>query len=299
VLDDHVPFSRAEARASGISDRRLKGSEFRRIVFGYYLPSEVTPQPIHAIRAALQCHPEGAVATHFSAARLRGAPVPDHPEVHVTVRDAADRRRRRGLRCHALAIDEADVQTLAGVRISSPCRMFVELARYLNLVELVVLGDWMVQTRLTSVPSLRSYSRRSMEQYADRAARAASYVRLGSESPRESRLRLLLMLAGLPTMHPNPTVVIEDRTFRVDLAFLRARVAVEYDGVWHDDEDQPEIDQERRSLLERDGWIVIVVRKDELYTDPGAVIARVVAALRQRGVRVGLLSDDWRAHFAR
>ena len=299
MLDDHVPFSRTEARRAGITDHRLRGSEFRRIAFGYYLPAEVTPHAIHAVRAALKCHPEGAVATHFSAARLQSAPVPDHPEVHVTVRDAGDRRRRRGLRCHALAIDEADVRVLEGVRISSPCRMFVELARYLSLVELVVLGDWLVQNRHATVPGLRAYSRRSMEQYADRAARAASYVRLGAESPRESRLRLLLMMAGLPVVTPNPTIGVGGRRLRLDLAFLAAKVAVEYDGVWHDEDDQPEKDEERRKLLDAHGWIVIVVRKDELYLDPGGLLARIVATLRARGVAVGLLRDDWRPHFSR
>ena len=296
--DDHIPFTRGEARAAGISDRRLRGREFRRILFGHYLPADVTPQPIHTIRAALNCHPKDAVATHFSSARLYGAPVPDHPEVHVTVREADERRRRRGLRCHALAIDAADVRILAGVRISSPCRMFVELARYLTLVELVVLGDWLVQSRLTNVPALRRYSLRSTEQCADRAARAAAYVRGGSESPRESHLRLLLMLAGLPAAHPNRTVRLGARTLRLDLAFVTVKVAVEYDGEWHDDDHQQELDEARRSLLEEHGWIVIVVRKNDLYSTPGDVIARVVAALQARGLVVGPISDDWRAHFA-
>ncbi len=300
MLDDHIPFTRGEALAAGISDRRLKGGEFRRILFGHYLPAEVTPQPIHTVRAALRCHPAGAVATHFSSAKLISAPVPDHPEEHVTVREAKDRRRRQGLRCHALAIDEADVRVLAGVRVSSPCRMFVELARYLSLVELVVLGDWLVQHRYTTVPALRRYCRASVEQYADRAARAAAYVRLGAESPRESRLRLLLALAGLRSIKPNHTLRLEDaQELRIDLVFLRPKVGVEYDGEHHDDPVQRKIDEARRKLLESRGWLIVVVKKREFYGDPGGVIARVVAALRARGVRVPPLSDDWRAHFAR
>ena len=299
MLDDHVPFTRGEARASGISDRRLRGREFRRILFGHYLPADVTPQPIHTVRAALRCHPRGAVATHFSSAKLLGAPVPDHPEEHVTVRDPKDRRRRHGLRCPALAIDEADVRLMAGVRVSAPCRMFVELARYLNLVELVALGDWLVQHRHTTVPALRHYSRRSTEQHADRAARAAAYVRLGSESPRESRLRLLLVLAGLRSLKPNHTLEVDGQTFRLDLVFLGVKVAVEYDGEHHDDPVQQQIDEARRDLLEAHGWIIVVVRRNELWADPGGLIARVVAALRERGARVPPLNDDWRAHFGR
>jgi very-short-patch-repair endonuclease len=62
---------------------------------------------------------------------------------------------------------------------------------------------------------------------------------------------------------------------------------------------QQKIDEARRDLLESQGWIIVVVKKRELYSDPGGVIARVVAALRERGARVPPLSDAWRPHFGR
>ena len=201
--------------------------------------------------------------------------------------------------CARFLFAEEDVRVLAGVRVSAPCRMFVELARYLNLVELVVLGDWLVQHRHTNVPALRHYCRRSTEQCADRAARAAAYVRSGSESPRESRLRLLLALAGLPSITTNLVVVVGSSEFRLDLAFTAVKVAVEYDGRHHDDPEQREADARRRQLLEAQGWVFVVVAKDQLYADPGGVIAQVVAALRARGMRIPPLRDDWRSHFGR
>lgn len=299
MTDAAHAISRAEARRLGISDRELAGSGYRKVATGRYLPSDIKPHPAHAIRVALACHPEGAVATHHSAARMLGAPVPAHPEEHVTVRDPDNRRRRLGVRCHVLQIAEADVMIMEGLRLSRPNRMFVELARFLGLVDLVVLGDWLVQANHTTVSSLRLYCRASLEQHAGRATYAANLVRARSESPRESRLRLLLALAGLPSPEVNAEVFSDEGEFlaRLDLAFRIVRIAVEYDGGQHADQAQWEADVARRQRLEDLGWRVIVVTNTQLYRRPAEIIRVVARALEERGLEVGPLSDDWRPHF--
>ncbi len=50
----------------------------------------------------------------------------------------------------------------------------------------------------------------------------------GAESPQESRLRLLLVEAGLP--RPETQIVFRDLRIRVDLGWRRWKVAVEYDA---------------------------------------------------------------------
>jgi hypothetical protein len=299
VTDETHAISRADARKRGISDRDLAGPRFRKVATGRYLPSNVKPHPVHAIRVALACHPEGAVATHYSAARMLGAPVPAHPEEHITVRDADDRRRRLGVRCHVLQIAEDDVVVMAGVRVSRPNRMFVELARFLGLVDLVVLGDWLVQAQHTTVQSLRLYCRASLEQHAGRATYAANFVRARSESPRESRLRLLLALAGLPTPEVNAEVFDDEGEFlaRLDLAFREVKIAIEYDGGHHADPAQWEADVARRQRLEDLGWRIIIVTNKQLFQRPAHILQVVARALAERGVDVGPLSDEWRPHF--
>jgi hypothetical protein len=301
VIEETRAISRAEAREQGISDRELAGPRFRKVATGRYLPSEVAPHPVHAIRVALACHPAGAVATHFSAARMLGAPVPAHPEEHITVRVPGDRRRRLGVRCHVLQIAEADVMTMSGLRISRPNRMFVELARFLGLVDLVVLGDWLVQNAHTTVRSLRLYCRASLEQHSGRATYAANLVRARSESPRESRLRVLLALAGLPAPEVNAEVFDAEGEFlaRLDLAFPALKIAVEYDGGHHADKDQWEADVARRQRLEDLGWRIIIVTNKQLFQHPARILASVARALEERGADVGPLSDDWRPHFQR
>ena len=296
--ETHV-VRRADALRDGISDSDLAGPHWRKIAVGLYVPADTKPHPIHRIRAALACHPDGAVASHFSAARMLGAPVPPHPDEHVTVLAAKDRRRRLGLRCHVLQIKESDVVVAAGVRLSGPNRMFVELARFLGLVDLVVLGDWLVKEGHTTVKSLRLYCRGSLEQHSLRARRAADLVRARSESPQESRLRVLLALAGLPAPAVNLEVFDEDGEFmaRLDLAYPDLKLAVEYDGEHHADPAQWEADVARRMRLENAGWRIIVVTKRQLFRHPARIVEVVARALTDRGAQLGPLSDDWRPHF--
>ena len=75
-----------------MSDRELRGNGYRQLLHGVHISSSVPVQPLHRTKAALMVHPPGAVASHFSAARLLGAPVPSHPWEHVTVSRPEDRR---------------------------------------------------------------------------------------------------------------------------------------------------------------------------------------------------------------
>lgn len=84
-------------------------------------------------------HPPGAVATHKSAARVLGVPVPRTAVEHVTVARPDDRRHRHGVRCHVAVLADADITLVRGVRISAPHRMFLELASTLTLVDLVIV----------------------------------------------------------------------------------------------------------------------------------------------------------------
>ena len=71
----------------------------------------------------------------------------------------------------------------------------------------------------------------------------------GAESPRESRLRLLLIRAGLP--RPETQIAFRDLRIRVDMGWRRWQVAVEYDGAQHwTDPRQRSWDIDRIALLD-------------------------------------------------
>ncbi|MFP7760983.1 hypothetical protein [Marisediminicola sp. LYQ85] len=124
-----------------------------------------------------------------------------------------------------------------------------------------------------------------------RARTALDLVRPGAESRTETLLRLLLRDHGLPEPTVNPTVEVRTldgrfRIVRLDLAFCRWKVAVEYDGDHHrTDARQYELDIARYDDITADGWIDIRVRSYGLFVEPLVTVARVHRALRSRGWR--------------
>ncbi len=188
------------------------------------------------------------------------------------------------------------------VLVTGPERTFVDLTAHLALVDHVVLGDWLVQRGMVSPARLVSYCRRCRVRRAADAATAAQFVRARVESPQETRLRMLLVLAGLPEPEVNGEVRDTGGGFvaRLDHLYREVRLGVEYDGRHHaTDSSQWERDVVRRGRLEDLGWRLIVVTANQLHRHPQQVLDQVVHSLRERGF--GPLpppTDDWRAHFS-
>lgn len=294
------PFLGSDALAAGLSPSSLKGRNFRRILRGVYIHASVPAHPLQRVRAALLIHPPAAFASHLSAATVYGLPVPAYADEHVTVPTAADRRPRPELRAHVATT--SDVHVLRGLRVSSPTRMFLELAGILSLVEMVVVGDALVRARLTTPEELVHYCAAARTRGAVRARRAASYVRVEVDSPMESRLRMLIVLAGLPEPQVNVKQYDEHGRlrFRFDLCYPELKLIVEYDGRQHrDDLDQWDRDTERRDWFDEEGWRIVAVFSRGVYRRPDETIRRVHAALRSRGCTTlpRRLSDEWRSHF--
>jgi very-short-patch-repair endonuclease len=300
-LDVTRPFTTAQALAAGITAAQLRGPLFRQLSKGVHVSAAREASALLNAEAALLTHRQPAYASHFSAARVYKIPVPTHPDEHVTVRNPDQRRRRKGVRSH-VAPAEAFVVTIAGVPISPPMQTFVELAEYLSLVDLVVVGDFIVRQGWCTPEELVEFCRRSKDQHAGKAMRAAKYVREGVDSPMETRLRMLLVLAGLP--EPVVNFKLYDEFGRVrrrlDLSYPEVRVIVEYDGRQHVEIiEQWDSDLDRREEFDDGDWRIIVVRSKGIYQEPERTLARVLNVLKQRGAAnlPTQLSDEWRAHF--
>ena len=104
----------------------------------------------------------------------------------------------------------------------------------------------------------------------------------GAQSPKETWLRLLLIDAGYPRPQTQIPVLSDSG---VEFAFLdmgweNIMVAVEYDGEQHQKDRRRYVwDKRRRALLERLGWIVIYVIKEDRPYD---ILQRVRDAWRRR-----------------
>ncbi|WP_344773029.1 hypothetical protein [Nocardioides panacisoli] len=301
ALDIRRPFSRADAVALGLDPRRLEGSGFRRVFRGVYVAASVELTPSLRAEAALVPFHPTSFASHVSAARLHGVPIPVVPDEHVSVLDRRHRRERAGIRCH-LASTSAQVREVRGVRVSGVEQMFVELGELLTLVDLVVVGDHLVRTGRTTPARLREFCARASGSGARPARAAAAYVRERVDSPMETRLRMLIVLGGLP--EPDVNLAIRDQDGMVlrrhDLRYRRSRTVIEYDGRHHiEREHQWEADLDRREETENDGDRVIIVVASGIYGDPGRTLARIWRVLRERGEPdvPSRLSDAWRPHF--
>ena len=185
--------------------------------------------------------------------------------------------------------------------LTSPEQTFGDMARFLGLVDLVALGDSLVRKGRFSPEHLSSYAQAWSGQFKTDVEAAARLVRARVDSSPESALRVLMVLAGLP--EPDIDIHIRDAEgtlrFRIDLGYEGARLAIEYDGRWHEDPERRARDETRREgLADEDGWTFLVVTGDELFNDTEALLHRIFAAARQAGVPVpDQLSDAWRQHF--
>lgn len=300
-LDTARPFRRADAKAAALDLRQLRGPRFRTIFRGVYIDATVPDSPAIRAEAALILFDQTAWASHATAARVYGLPIPALPGEHVTVVDAPRREGPRGIQVHG-AQRPGRAREVAGVKVSDCCQLFVELAGLLALVDLVVVGDAMVRKKWVTVEALRSFCAASTDRHVRAARTAASYVRERVDSPMETRLRMLLVLAGLP--EPMVNITIEDEfglpLRRYDLSWPEVKLIVEYDGRHHAErEDQWGSDLDRREAIDDDNWRILVIVADGIYKHPERTVAKVHALLIARRLPAvpRVPSDGWRPHF--
>ncbi len=148
-------FARWQAIGCGITPREFdrlarKGGPWIKVRYGVYTSREIwnssdsTARLVLRDRAAvLVCGPD-VVLSHTSAARLLGLPlyaVKDELS-HVTRRSGSQTGRTQAqLKHHLGLLDQADIVEVAGVRVTSPERTVVDLARDMGFLTGLVSAD--------------------------------------------------------------------------------------------------------------------------------------------------------------
>jgi very-short-patch-repair endonuclease len=98
----------------------------------------------------------------------------------------------------------------------------------------------------------------------------------------ETRLRLLLMRAGLPEPELNPAVPVDGRVLHPDLLYRPWALVLEYEGDGHrTDPTAWRRDISRREALQSAGYRVLQVHSDDLRVDPQCLVARVSRAISE------------------
>ena len=170
----------------------------------------------------------------------------------------------------------------------TPERAWLGLSTELSIDDLVVAGDFLVRRKrpLSQLDELRAAVAGLHRARGAVAARQAIVdVRPGTDSPPESRVRLIIVRGGLPEPVIGYTVFDSDHYFvgTPDLAYVTERIAIEYEGDGHRTNQQVFRDDiSRRELFELARWRVLRVTRDDLQ-DPVYLVERVRRLLAQRG----------------
>lgn len=294
------PFTRAQFLAAGHDQAILRTSDFKQVMRGVWVHRDGVDDDT-PIRAALAIHPESAWASHVSAAEVLRLPVPSHAFLHVSVPDKDDRRYRRRIKPHVTKRPRK-LWVVRGIQVTDPVLTFIQCAGLLSFVDRVILGDALVKRFDITAEHLLAACEESTDYYAGLARDAAMFVRDGVDSPMETRLRLLIVLAGLPEPEVNYLVYDDDGVLlrRYDLCYVRIKLIVEYDGRQHaESTGQWNEDLKRREELDDQDHRILVVTAEGVFVEPARTLHRIRRQLVLRGWgNVPPIDPRWTQHFA-
>ncbi|MGH3812149.1 MAG: DUF559 domain-containing protein [Pseudonocardiaceae bacterium] len=266
----------------------LRSGRLRRIQRGIYLPRRVEASPLVVARAALLSSGAlGAVPSHATAARVHQIAVPDEHRVqHVTVTREQRRRNRRDLHFHTRSIGCGEVEGRDGVPVTSVARTLADLATSQQRLPAVWAIDDALRRRLCAKADIIAV----IERWRGGAGCVTAWERLDeadgvAESILETAGRLVLRDRGVPLPIPQYQLWAPDGTLvaRLDGAYLREKVALEYDGA--DPHGLPEAvfrDRWRQNGLPELGWTVLRFTWWDVMRDPDGVAEIVQRTLRRR-----------------
>jgi very-short-patch-repair endonuclease len=275
-------FTVADARAAGLSPGALRSRKLRKPYWGARSTRELDDE--ERLRLLLSALPAHAFACGASAAVALALPLPSShreralAEPLIGVPLPHNRIRRPGVRGRSLAMQDADVVEVRGIRCTSPERTWCELSGVLPFAAFVAVTDRLLfrGDPLTTRDALRdAHLRVGRSRGAAQRPLALEWSTDRAESPRESELRVLLRQAGLPAPECNVEIFDGVRfVARVDLLYRGARLVIEYDGDHHRDPVQWSRDAIRRAELESLGYRVSVVTARD-FDDPAALVRRI------------------------
>jgi very-short-patch-repair endonuclease len=284
----HIPvdlkarlFTLEEARVAGLSPRQLEGSSWQRVERGVYRWANFTPGPLLQLAVIARRLP-GAVFSGRTAGWLHGLDLLPSDPVEMIIQDFRI-SRRAGLRLERTTLGTGDVVRMRGLPVTSALRTAVDLGSRRPLLDAVIALDMALHRRLVSLPRLRIYldCNRGVRGIAN-LRRAIELAEPATESPMETRLRILLVKARLP--RPHAQVLLKDQHGRIlgrpDFYYPEHRLGLEYDGASH--RDSLVADNRRQNLLLNAGYRLLRFTAADIFQEPESVIAQVRLAMSQR-----------------
>lgn len=281
------PFLGSAAIEAGALTRgALRSSRFVPVFRDVFVPADVAQDLVLRSRAAhLLASSDGALGGHSAAALLGACCSPENAPAEL-IAPRGDVKRRRGLIVRQHQLQPHEVCVVDGCRVTTPWRTAWDLGRRLGLSDAVAaidalarIGRFAPDELLQGPPGARGRRR---------LAEAVGLANPLAESAMESRLRVLLVRAGLPEPVLQHRIVDQAGRVlaRVDLAYPEARLALEYDGRDHFDDGASRRDRARDLALDDLDWLTMRFTRDDIVLRASQTAERVRRRRADRCARI-------------
>ncbi len=235
--------TRSELVSAGYADNEIAAAVRRDVVRsigrGVYAPPIIADLPRerrypHLVRAVVSTMPAERAVGSISAAALHGLPLwgLDLSRVHTV--EPGDGSGTRSTKSAVLHRDHRPIEPvdIDGIAVVGVARVVVDIARASGRDVAVVVGDEALRKKLCTPDDLgRELALIDGTPGCVAARRAVRLMDGRSESVLESRSRLAMLDAGVPTPIPQYEIIDDGRVLaRVDFAWPELGVIAEADG---------------------------------------------------------------------
>jgi hypothetical protein len=255
---------------------------------GLYRWAGLKETPQLTLAAFARGLPDGAAFSGWTAAWLHGLDVAPCAPIEVTIPGPIRSGRRAGASVRRAALADDEIVRRCGLPTTSAMRTVADLGGRDPLTDGVVAADLFLHRGLVRLAELHAFVvEHPGAKGIGRLRRVVNLAEPKAESAMETRLRVLLVLAGLP--RPDAQVSIRDDEGRFlgrpDLLYPLQRLAIEYDGGNH--RDRLADDNRRQNGLVGAGFRMLRFTAADVYGTPGTVVTQVRHSLTRHSRAVG------------
>jgi hypothetical protein len=274
------PFLGVEAVNAGRLTRGQLRWNHTAVHPGVYLPNDAERTLyLNTVAAWLWTGRKGVIAGRAAAAPHGARWVDASTPIELI---AEHTRRRRGVIVHEERIAPDETTYIGELPVTSVARTALDIGRHHPRDIAVQHMDALAAaTGVTAHDAIALISRYPGARGVRRARTTLTLMDGGAQSPGETRLRLWLIDAGLPSPRTQIRVTDGFSEAFIDMGYDEPKVGLDYEGSHHsENRGQYVYDIGRADLIDREGWIDIRVVKEHtrLY-----VVHRVREALGRRG----------------
>jgi len=273
------PFRLEEARRAGLTLSMLRGRAWKRLGSELYCWSGVREDPWKLLSAWGRRLPPEAVFAGATAAWILGLDLCPNNPVEIVAPVDSSVRSGDGINVSRGETSPGEIVSVRGLRATSLHRTLSDLCLRWSPLEALIAIDMAVASGITDADALSRHADATSGRPGARRLRLLAEFAAPAESPMETRLRWLLIKAGLP--HPNVQADLRDGegrfVGRADLYYPSARLVLEYDGDNH--RARLVEDNRRQNLVLNAGFRMLRFTSADIHQRPDTVVGQVWAAL--------------------